>query len=111
VLTGEKKLPNARLVPLHPFNLKEGGWGAFELIARFAGVSMSRGELNDMAVDFTQNSNRVTEITMGFNWWPTQNTKFSLDYVAENYHQGVQLSGTHHGSHLNGVLARFQVDF
>jgi phosphate-selective porin OprO/OprP len=111
VLTGEKKLPNARFVPLRPFNPKEGGWGGFELIARFANVSLERGELVGMGVDLTQNSNRVSEITLGFNWWPTQNTRLSLDYVAENYHQGVQLSGTRHGSHLNGVLARFQVDF
>jgi phosphate-selective porin OprO/OprP len=111
VLTGEKKLPNTRLVPLRPLDFNEGGWGALELIARYAGVSMSRGELADMAVDFTQNSNRVNEITLGVNWWPTQNTRFSVDYVGENYHQGVQLSGGRHGSHLNGVLVRFQVDF
>jgi phosphate-selective porin OprO/OprP len=111
VLTGEKKTPNTRLVPLQPLNIKEGHWGALELVARFANVSLSRDELNDMAVDLAQNSNRVSEVTLGVNWWPTQNTRFSLDYVGENYHQGVQLSGTHHGSHLNGVLARFQVDF
>ncbi len=111
VLTGEKKFPNARFVPLHPLNIKEGDWGGVELIGRFAAVSMSRDELNDLAVDFTQNSNRVSSITLGVNWWPTQNTRFSVDYVAENYYQGVQLAGSKHGSHLNGVLARFQVDF
>lgn len=111
VLTGEKKIPNTRLVPLHPFSIKEGTWGAVELMAKVGTVSLSRSELTDMAVDFTQNSNRVTAITLGVNWWPTANVRFSLDYVAENYYQGVQLSNTRHGSHLNGVLARFQVDF
>jgi phosphate-selective porin OprO/OprP len=111
VLTGEKKLPNTRLAPLHPLNFNEGTWGAVELVARFANVSLSRSELTEMAVDFTQNSNRVSEITLGANWWPSANTRFSVDYISEDYHQGVQLSAGHHGSHLNGVLARFQVDF
>ena len=39
------------------------------------------------------------------------NVRFGLNYVGENYYSGVQLSGTHRGSHVNGVLARFQVDF
>ena len=111
VLTGEKKLPNTRLAPLRPLNINEGTWGAVELVARVGTVSMSRSELNDMGVDFTQNSNRCTSVTLGVNWWTTQNTRFSLDYVGENYHQGFQATGTRHRSHLNGLLARFQVDF
>jgi len=111
VLTGEDKTPNTRLVPLHPFSIKEGGWGAVELVARFAAVSLSRDDLADMGVDLTQNTNRVSSITFGANWWTTPNVRFSLDYIGENYYQGVQLSGGHHGSHLHGVLARFQVDF
>jgi phosphate-selective porin OprO/OprP len=111
VLTGENKLPNSRLVPLHPLNVSEGTWGAVELIARYAGVSLSRPELQDMLVDFSQNSNRVRSITLGVNWWPSQNTRFCVDYVSESYFQGIQMSAGHHGSHLNGVLARFQVDF
>lgn len=111
VLTGEQKLPNTRLAPLHPFSLKDGNWGAFELFAKVGTASLERQELSDMAVDFTQNSNRVTSITFGVNWWPTANVRFSLNYVGDNYHQGVQFSNTRHGSHLSGVLARFQVDF
>jgi phosphate-selective porin len=111
VLTGEKKLPNTRPIPIHPLNVSEGNWGMVELIARYAGASLSHTELQEMAVDFTQNSNRVRSITVGVNWWPTQNTRFSVDYVSEDYFQGIQLSGAKHGAHLNGVLARFQVDF
>jgi phosphate-selective porin OprO/OprP len=111
VLTGEKKLPNTRLVPLHPLNIKEGTWGAVELIAKVANVSLSESELVAMGVDLTQNTNRVSAITLGVNWWTTQNTRFSLNYVGENYHQGFQATGTVHRSHLNGLLARFQVDF
>ncbi|MBI3858292.1 MAG: hypothetical protein HY293_21625, partial [Planctomycetes bacterium] len=111
VVTGEDRTPNARLVPKNVFSLKDGGWGALELVGRIGTVSLDREILGDLATNFAVNSNRVTSITLGFNWWPVQNVRLSLDYIGDNYYQGVQLSGSHHGSHVNGVLARFQVDF
>jgi phosphate-selective porin OprO/OprP len=112
VLTGEDRIPNARLVPLHPFSLSDGGWGALEVVARFGDVALDRHTVADVfGVNMAQNSNRVSSVTFGFNWWPVQNVRLSLDYIGENYYQGVQLSTLHHGSHENGVLARFQVDF
>jgi phosphate-selective porin OprO and OprP len=112
LLTGEDEAPNGRVIPKHPFNIKEGTWGAFELVGRFGAVSMDRSVLEDLGSTFPgANSNRVSSITVGFWWWPIQNVRFGLNYIGENYYSGVQLSGTHHGSHVNGVLARFQVDF
>lgn len=111
VITGEDRLPNSRLVPKNPFNLSQGHWGALELAARYGAVALDREVLTDLGTNFATNSNRVSEFTFGFNWWPVQNVRFSMDYIAEDYHQGVQLSAGHHGSHLNGVLCRFQVDF
>ena len=112
LLTGEDEIPNGRIVPKHPFNPSEGSWGAFELVARYGAVSMDRSVLEDLGSVFPgANSNRASSITMGFWWYPIQNVRFGLNYIGENYYSGVQLSGTHHGSHVNGVLARFQVDF
>jgi phosphate-selective porin OprO/OprP len=111
LLTGEDEVPNGRVVPKHPFNPSEGSWGAFELVGRFGAVSMDRSVLEDLAADFTANSNRVSSITLGFWWWPIQNVRFGLNYIGENYYQGVQLSDGHHGSHVNGILFRAQVDF
>ena len=112
MLTGEDEIPNGRVVPKRPFNIGEGGFGAFELVARFGCVSMDRSVLEELGSVFPgANSNRASSITIGFNWWPIQNVRFGLDYMGENYYSGVQLSPTHHGSHVNGLLARFQVDF
>lgn len=111
VVTGEDRLPNARIVPKNPFNLKNGTFGALELAARFGAVSLDREVLTDLTTNFAANSNRVSSFTLGFNWWLVQNVKISMDYIGENYYQGVQLSTLHHGSHANGVLAHFQVDF
>jgi phosphate-selective porin OprO/OprP len=111
VVTGEDRLPNARIVPKEPFSLKNGTFGALEIAARYGTVSLDRGVLTDLTTDFNLNSNRVSSITLGANWWPSQNVKIAVNYIGEDYHQGVQLSTAHHGSHAHGVLAHFQIDF
>jgi len=115
MVTGEEQIPNGRVVPKHPFSIPDGTWGAFELVGRFGAVSMDKSVLEDWGSNFAVNSNRASSITVGFNWWPIQNVRFGLDYIGENYYQGVQLApaaaGGRHGSHVNGMLARAQVDF
>jgi phosphate-selective porin len=112
ILTGEDAIPNARIVPKHPF-LVDGGMGAFELAFRWGAVALDRKTLVDdgVAVANGVNSNRARDITFGVNWWPVQNVRFSVDYVSEDYGLAIPLSGSHVSSHANGVLARFQVDF
>jgi phosphate-selective porin len=114
ILTGEEKIPDARIVPLHPFDPASGHWGAIELAARLGGVSFERARLNDMFAPSTAsalgNSNRMDALAAGFNWWFTPNTKFALDYVAEHYYDSVTL-GVESRKHLNGFLAQAQIDF
>jgi phosphate-selective porin len=80
-------------------------------VGRFGCVSMDRSVLAELGSNFALNSNRASSITLGFWWWPIPNVRFGMDYVGENYYRGVQLSDGHHGSHVNGILARAQVDF
>lgn len=123
VLTGEDRIPNARIVPLHPFSLSDGGFGALEIAARFGAVSLDADTLRYINAaaggpaaylgrDGGANSPRAQSWTFGFNWWPIQNAKFCIDYVGEYYgSDGVTVATGHHVSHVNGVLCRFQVDF
>jgi phosphate-selective porin len=121
VLTGEDRIPNARIVPKNPFSLADGGWGAVEVGGRFGAVSLDSNVLQDilgvagagsLGRNGGANSNRAQSWTFGVNWWPVQNVKFCVDYVGEYYgSDGVALATGHHGSHVNGMLARFQVDF
>lgn len=116
VLTGEDRLPNARIQPRNPFSLSEGGWGAFEVAGRFGAVSLDADTLRYIGVALGRNgganSNRAQSWTFGMNWWPVANVRMSVDYVGEYYgSDGVTVATAHHVSHVNGVLARFQVDF
>lgn len=116
VLTGEDRIPNARIVPKNPFSLSEGGWGAVELAARFGAVSLDENVLRDIGVGLGRNgganSNRAQSWTVGVNWWMVPNVRFMVDYMGEYYgSDGVQFSPLKHGSHMHGMLARFQIDF
>lgn len=111
LLTGEDEVPNGRVVPKRPFSLSDGGWGAVELAARWGVVALDRKTLVDDGVAMAGNSNRVRSFTAGVNWWTTQNVRFCVDYTSEDYYSPIALSGSHAGRHVNGMLARFQVDF
>jgi phosphate-selective porin len=116
VLTGEDRIPNARIVPKNPFSIADGGFGALELAGRLGAVRLDNGVLTDIGVGLGRNggnnSNYARSWTFGANWWPVQNVKFCVDYVGEYYgSDGVLLATGHHGTHVNGMLAHFQVDF
>ncbi|HXP96525.1 MAG TPA: porin, partial [Telmatospirillum sp.] len=107
-----------RIYPSHPFSLKEGGAGAWELAAR-----LSRTNLNDHFIVGAQNSlsavdggNEVTT-TLGVNWYPNNNIMFRLNYehgvfgdLASNI-TAKPSSQKDTGAHLNAVAARAQVAF
>jgi len=114
VVTGEDRIPNARIVPRNPFSIADGGWGALELAGRIGTVSLDRKTLIDyggVVGPGTINSNRAQSYTFGLNWWLVQNVKICLDYIGENYFSDIAQSATHSGSHAHGMLAHFQVDF
>jgi phosphate-selective porin OprO/OprP len=112
LLTGEDKTVSARVNPSHNLDF-EGGWGAVELVARYAACSIDEGKLTTLgiATNTGQNSNRVSVLTAGVNWWTTKNTRISVDYVAENYHDPLAFEASKNRAQLGGILARFQIDF
>ncbi len=112
VLTGEDKLLDARIKPIRPFDLGQGHFGAIELVSRVALGSVERETLEDLATDLVANTNRMGSVTVGMNWWPVQNVRFSIDGIREQYYGGIAFPPTGaRESRLYGILARFQVDF
>ena len=98
-LTGETRDYNAqsaafsRTAPKHPFNLKNGTFGAFELAVRFSHLDLD---------DETFRGGIVNDITGGLNWYLYSNMRFMLNYVYS------RLDGV---GDANIVQSRVQLDF
>ncbi|HTH97664.1 MAG TPA: porin [Stellaceae bacterium] len=63
--------------PAHPFSLKTGGLGAWEVGTRFSYV-----DLNDhLGTASAVNGGRVYDLNVGLNWYVNDNVKFQLDWI------------------------------
>ena len=77
-LTGESRNYKADkgifdiLIPNKPFSFASGGWGAWELAARYSEI-----DLNDDAVS----GGRERDITAGLNWYPNPYIRFMANYI------------------------------
>jgi len=80
-LTGEsrpyshKKGVFGRVVPNKPFSLKDGGYGAWEVAARYSSLDLSDGLVQGGSVD---------DITFGVNWYLNKNARLMANYIISN---------------------------
>ena len=86
VLTGENASYNG-VTPRHSFDLKNGGWGAFELVARYGDLHLDPGAFNrDPTAGGLRFASPITsaqeaqEWGVGLNWYLNKDLKFVLDY-------------------------------
>ena len=114
VLTGETHTYNSALaayygiVPVNPFSLTEGGWGAWEIAGRISTI-----DLNDQLA--TANGvfgGRQTVYTAALNWYVSRNIRFMFNYLHGNVPR--QISPTNPGdagSNFDAFAMRTQVAF
>ncbi len=103
MLTGETKVPGQAVVPgrwVVPTG-PEGGWGAWELAARFA-------QLDFRAKDIV--GNRVNALTLGVNWYLTPNVKWLFN-VVENWFSDENRSPIRGEDNSWELLTRLQLWF
>lgn len=65
------------LQPANP--LESGGWGAWEIAARYSNIDLDYQPLKSTAVGGVPGGNQNVW-TIGLNWYPTNGLKFQLDY-------------------------------
>ncbi len=77
-LTGESRNYKADkgifdiLAPKSPFSIKTGGFGAWELAARFSNLDLNDG---------TVNGGEIYDVTAGLNWYPNSYVRLMANYV------------------------------
>lgn len=82
----------SRVKPLRNFR-QDGGWGAWELAARFSYLDLSDGGVR---------SGHQEDVTLGVNWYLNPNVRTMWNYVVANPSKG---------GDLNIFLWRFQIAF
>ncbi len=114
VLTGESHKYNSAsasyggIKPDHPFSWQSGGWGAWEVAARF-----SRMDLNDQIASAAGIAGGQQNIyTAGLNWYVNGNVRFMFNYLHGDISRQVSsTNATDAGSHFDAFAMRTQVAF
>jgi phosphate-selective porin OprO/OprP len=74
VLTGEDAAYLGTVVPARPFNPHEGGWGALQLVGRYAQLSIDRAAFPDFA-DPAASAGSADAWSVGLNWYLNRNVR------------------------------------
>jgi len=88
-LTGERRAYNAQsaafdAVPVaHPFSLKDGGLGAWEVAVRYSDMNLNyhNGALGSAPLADSIRGGEEKNITVGLNWYPNAVVRFMADYA------------------------------
>jgi phosphate-selective porin OprO/OprP len=83
ILTGENNSFKP-LVPKRPFSLNGGGWGAWELAARYSKLDVD----NDVFPDFADEARTASEArswAVGVNWYLNRNVKLQVNYEQTDF--------------------------
>jgi phosphate-selective porin OprO/OprP len=105
-LTGEKnsfKNP----MPKKPFDLKEGGFGAIELVARYGALDLDPASFPTFA-SLTSSVQNAKAWGLGLNWHFTRQVKVMVDYEHTTFTGG---AATGDREPENAVITRFQTSF
>ncbi len=87
MLTGEDESYYG-VKPAHDFNPIEGGWGAWEVKARFGSLDVDHDAFKDGFASAATSAQRATEYGGGFNWYLSQNVKLDFEYLWTTFFRG-----------------------
>src|SRR6266404_3821086 len=96
------------IVPLNPFSLTGGGWGAWEIAGRVSTISLNDqlGTANGVA------GGRQTIYTAGLNWYVNRNVRFMFDYLHGDVARQLSAINTRDaGSKFEAFAMRTQIAF
>jgi phosphate-selective porin OprO/OprP len=108
VITGEAASYRG-VVPAKPFRGSEGGWGAWEVAARYHELRVDDEIFDEGFASRTQSAESARAWTVGVNWYLNPFVKLSLDFDQTFFEDGGSDGGDRPTE--SAILSRFQVAF
>lgn len=108
VLTGENASYKG-VTPRRPFDPKEGGWGAWEVAARYGVLDIDD---DAFSLNFASPSSQVSKANawgLGLNWYLNKNVRTSLDFERTIFDGGAPFGEDRKPE--NVILTRFQLSY
>ena len=90
VLTGEDASYNG-VTPLHPFNINDGGWGAWQVVARYENLDVDKDAFTDGLASTTTSGSAARAWSVGLNWYLNRNIRLGTSFSRTDFSGG----GTH----------------
>ncbi|RME77115.1 MAG: hypothetical protein D6776_00100, partial [Planctomycetota bacterium] len=106
MLTGENHPVGKRVVPRAPFDPLHGGWGGWQVGARYEEVRVDPVFVKRAA---RRGTDRVRSVSCGLNWYLTRSLKLQANYVRNQFRRSTGLEGAER--HEDLVLLRLAIDF
>jgi phosphate-selective porin OprO/OprP len=78
VLTGEDA-SYAGVTPRHPFNLRGGGWGAWQVVGRYEELNVDSAAFQTFALS-TASASAAHAWSVGLNWYLNRNIRFNASF-------------------------------
>jgi phosphate-selective porin OprO/OprP len=94
VLTGEDASYNG-VTPLHPFSIHDGGWGAWQVIARYEDLDVDHNVFKDGLASNSATSTSASAVgahawSVGLNWYLNRNIRVNASFSHTDF-----IGGTH----------------
>ncbi len=105
-LTGEKAGFRSP-APKRPFDLKEGGWGALELVGRYGELDLDEAAF-PLYATLTASAQKARAWGVGVNWHFTRAVKVAVNYERTTFTGGAP---TGDREPENALITRFQTSF
>ena len=109
VLTGEDASYNG-VKPRHPFDPRNGGWGAWQLAARYAELNVDKAAFPIYANPNTSAS-AAYAWAVGLNWYLNANIRVNASYSRTTFNGGTGSGATVTKQPENAIFTRIQLAF
>jgi phosphate-selective porin OprO/OprP len=87
VLTGEKDSYNG-VTPRHPFSIENGGWGAWQIVVRYAQLNVDNAAFADGFASAAASASRAEAWSVGLNWYLNADLRANLSFSRTTFDGG-----------------------